>query len=108
MTNVTESELKIFAMLIIFSAITGLIFTLYENSVAPVAPSTSNIDIDAIVVFSIGGMIADLLQLLINIFWIPDNLGDMWIIVALVKIPISALEFIIGLRIVKDLATRWV
>ena len=115
-TTITSTEIKIFFIQIMYVAITSLIIALYLGSLpaqpdTPPNPFIATITgvIDAIPF--VGGAIVSVLSsisaLAIMIFWVPSGLGDMWIVIALVKVPFDLFDLFIGARIVKDIASGW-
>lgn len=115
-TTITSTEIKIFFIQIVYVAITSLIIGLYLSSI-PVQPeSPPNPFIAAItgvidVIPFVGGAIVSVLSSIVSlatmIFWVPEGLGDMWIVIALVKIPFNLFDLFISARLVKDIVSGW-
>jgi hypothetical protein len=102
MTAITDTEIKILVIQVIFMAVIGVFMLLY--SAAPITLTTAgtiatpnNTSIDA----SNEGWITGLISL-------PGGLGELTLITLLIVSPFLFFDIFIAIRYAKDIATNWI
>jgi len=102
MTSITTSEIKILAIQVILMAILGTFMLLYASSPTPTSYPTStaanqSTSVSASDASWIGGII-----------YIPEGMGTLAFISALVMAPFIFFDGMIAIRFIKDISTQWV
>lgn len=115
-TTISSNEIKIFFIQIMYVAITTIIIGLYLSS-QPTPPETPpNPFIETLTgiinaIPFVGGAIVSVLStigsLMSMVFWVPDGLGDQWLVIALIKVPFDLFDLFIGARLIKDIISGW-
>ncbi len=107
MTELTASELKILFVQIMFVAILTFIFGLAGYNTLNPLPDGSYTFVGIDLTF-VKNFFSFLVNIIVNWFWLPPGLGDMTIIVALLKTPFTIISTLILVRLAKDLITQWI
>jgi len=102
MTNITTSEIKILAIQVILMSILGVFMLLYSTTSTDISTPSSTASSQSTSISSSGG------SWILGIIYIPEGMGVLAFISALVISPFLFFDAMIAIRFAKDISTQWV